>query len=115
MIIGMINFSKFVEILSGSELFLLFSYLRASFIVLGVIFAKTKFSSVPCDKKSENCFSVPLIVFARSGPILAKKMLNPSDISMAPERTFPLLKNASGMLIVLRPLPSTLLIVSHVC
>ena len=73
----MINFSKFVEILSGSELFLLFSYLRASFIKSGVIFAKTKFSSVPWDKKSENSFSVPLIVFARSGPILAKKNVKP--------------------------------------
>ena len=88
MIIGMIDFSKFVEILSGPELFLLFSFLRASFIISGVIFAKTKFSYVPCDKKSENCFLVPLIVFARSGPILAKKLLKPSDISTAPERTF---------------------------
>ena len=49
---------------------------------------------------------MPLIVFAGSGPILAKKLLKPSDISMAPERNFPLLTNASGMLIVLRPLPS---------
>ena len=58
---------------------------------------------------------MPLIVFARSGPILAKKLLKPSDIFMAPERTFPLLTNASGMLIILSPLPSTLMIVSHVC
>ena len=72
MIIGMIDFSKFVEILSGPELFLLFSFLRASFIISGVIFAKTKFSSVPWEQ-GENCFLVPLIVFARSGPILAKK------------------------------------------
>ena len=56
MIIGRIDVSKFVEILSGPELFLLFSYLKALFIILEVIFAKTKFSSVPCDKKSENCF-----------------------------------------------------------
>ena len=112
MIIGMIDFSKFVEILSGPELFLLFSFFQS--IICNSIFAKTKFSSVPCDKKSENCFLVPLIVFARSEPILAKKLLKPSDISTAPERTFPLLTNASGMLIVLRPLPITLLIVSHV-
>ena len=58
---------------------------------------------------------MPLIVFARSGPLLAKKILKPSDISKAPERTFSLLTNESGMLIVLRPLPSTLLIVCHVC
>ena len=65
-----IDFNKFVEILSGPELFLLFSVFRVSFIISGVIFAKTKFSSVPYDKKSENCLLVPLIVVARSGPIL---------------------------------------------
>ena len=56
MIIGMIDFRKFVEVLSGPKLFLFFNLLRASFIISGVIFAKTKFSSVPWDKKSENCF-----------------------------------------------------------
>ena len=53
MIIGMIDFSKFVEILYGPELFLIFSFLRASFIISGLIFAKTKFSSVPCDKSQK--------------------------------------------------------------
>ena len=56
MIIGMIDFSKFVEILFGPKLFLIFNLLRASFIISGVIFAKTKFSSVLCNKKSENRF-----------------------------------------------------------
>ena len=56
-----------------------------------------------------------IVIFARSGPILVKKLLKPSDISKATERTFPLLKNVSGMLTFLRPIPSTLLIVCHVC
>jgi len=44
--IGIIDFNRFVEMLSGPELFSFFNFLRASFMISGVIFAKTKFSSV---------------------------------------------------------------------
>ena len=105
-----------VEILSGPELFLLFSFLRASFIISEVMFAKIKFSSVPhVIKVRKSFFSAFNSSCYRSGPILAKKILKPSDTSTASERAFPLLTNVSGMLTVLRPLPSTLWIVCHVC
>ena len=46
MILGIIDFYRFIEMLSGPELFLFFNLLRASFMILGVIFSKTKFSPV---------------------------------------------------------------------
>ena len=56
MILGIIDFNRFVEMLSGPELFLFFDLLRASFMITGVIFAKTMFSSVFSERKSENFF-----------------------------------------------------------
>ncbi len=44
--IGIIDFNRLVEMLSGPELFLFFNLLRASFMILGVVFANTQFSSV---------------------------------------------------------------------
>ena len=45
-LLGIIDFNRFVEMLSGPELFLFFNLLRVSFMISGVIFAKTKFPSV---------------------------------------------------------------------
>ena len=45
-LLGIIDFNRFVEMLSGPELFLSFNFLSASFMISGVIFAKTKFISV---------------------------------------------------------------------
>ena len=39
--ISIMDFRKFVEVVSGSKLFLLFNLLRASFIISEVMFAKT--------------------------------------------------------------------------
>ena len=46
MITGIIDLSRLVDILSGPELFLFLNLFNALFLMVGVIFAKIKFSLV---------------------------------------------------------------------
>ena len=82
---GATNLRRFVDILSGPQLFLIFNLLNASRITSWFLFANTKFSLHGSPRYSEKCLFDKGIDFAKLGHILTKKSLNPSAISNEPE------------------------------
>ena len=75
---------------------------------------KTKFSLHGLPRYSEKCLFDWGIDYAKLGPILTKKSLNPSAISNEPESILSLLSNLCGMLLTPFFHPRTSLIVCHV-
>ena len=90
---GAICFNRIEDILSGPALDLFFIFCIAALIISGVTFANTKFSSHSVVMYSVKFLLDGFIVAASSGPMFAKKLLNPSAISKSPDRMFSLFMN----------------------